>query len=826
MDKLIENIKKEKILTDSHDRYPVRFLFLPLSNLIEDYLFTLVNTLDLKIIKISDYLPTDKWKTWESLYTKLEKEILETSKDLIFVGFSEYLRLCPSEQFEVIFTNLIGLENSFENKSKKRRCYFMMHSFETLFKTYVKENHHRNIFYDPILEGDSDGSCVKVCNFIFTNKNDNVEINSVKDFLNISVESKKYNFDQNIYVNSPTLLALANKHKEHLNENLFKISIIDSADSILLMKIIDAEKVIPVLKKYNLIEWFSNFISLESKKDKFDIFANNILKLNNDDDYEIIKSFKNANNLNSKEFIKAYCEIYKNTKKIYGFLAYMFDQENYSIGNFNEFVKQVYLSIGDIAIQQAFIDERLKTIKYCFTLDNTIDSPKELLSVYDILLNKYIRKNIYVPDFKDVTIKDCFYHDLCKTVDNDKLDSTLKSFSKEFVVGSLTSLSSNEKRIIIMMLMNGILDKNDAETLYPQLFGYLYYQSEAFIDNTTFISQYFKEYRKSKLQARPTKYLKEYFDSIIPSKFLDFYNDNNIENINNNYNASKVFVLDGVGAEYLNALSYFLEIKHGIKLTHCSYCKSFLPTTTDINKQIIESIIPNIIWKSSFDMDVIHGDFYNLDKNLEKALTILEKIVDDIIAESNGGSFLIIADHGCTASHKIFQVTKKYSFANSEHEGRCCEIQNNTKIDESNDYVIYKDTNSKDWVLSLKATSLWNTPSHEAHGGATIEEVIIPYIYFGNGKTEDEPIITMIKNTISGIDRTIVFSLTPSTTNYEVTIIEQTGVKTIPEFSNGIYTAKLNSGKAQEITIIINNKYKNKITVKNNSGMNNGGFIL
>ena len=150
-DELLANIQFEKNKGDSHDRYPIRFLFFPLSSDLSLYLLKLVNKLSLKIKKISDYFPEDKWLTWENIYDKIEKEIANSDSDILFIGLSEYLRFESRQSVESIFVNLIGMENTFDNRRGKRRAYFLMDSFESLFSNFVIENHHRNIFYNPWL---------------------------------------------------------------------------------------------------------------------------------------------------------------------------------------------------------------------------------------------------------------------------------------------------------------------------------------------------------------------------------------------------------------------------------------------------------------------------------------------------------------------------------------------------------------------------------------------------------------------------------------------------------------------------------------------------
>ena len=821
MDELIQNILKEKTLTDSHDRYPVRFIFLPLSSDVENYVFNLNSHLKTNLVPLSSMFPSDRWATWETIYAKIEKKIYQSDEDLIFIGLSEYLRFVSRSQLETIFMNLIGLENDNKSKKQKRRAYFVMHGFETLFSKYVQENHHRNIFYNPIIEGQSNCNKIHSVTLVMSKKaqqNENI-ITTVNNYLDIPVKSKSYDFDKPIVVLSETLISLSKKQNELSNDQLFNVLVLDDPLSLLKAKITDLNPDSIVFKDEELIDYISNRISISSSQKKYEEVVKEILSLSNATLCALLEKFNITHDSILVRIIKSFFQ-YKSKEEGFAYVNYLF--ENKDISTFKELVKQTYISLQDIAVQEAFYKQRIDLINLFPSIDKDIDAPNELITVININLSNYLKNHI--PMFgTEVSIEQAFYYDLRQSLNIDLLNATLESFKNEFLLKNITSVTSNEKRIIIMLLINGLLNSEDLETLYPQLFGYMYYEPINYDQVEENISHYLREYRKSKLQKRPTDYLKKYMDDVLPSEFLKLYNDSKLTNVNNEYNADKIYVLDGVGAEYLGLISYIFEKKHNIVLTSCTYRKALLPTITEVNRQVIDKLNPKPIWKSTFDEEIIHGDFYKTDRNVEKALTLLEKIVDDILADSNGSSFLIIADHGSTVAHKIFNVSKKYQFDKSEHEGRCCDVTG-TVVEETNDYLIYKDRNSKDWILALTGTSLYNTPKHEAHGGATIEEAIVPYIFYEGTVKKPETVITMIKDTVNGLNKTIVFTIEPKG-SHSVLIKEQTGNDCVPEFSNDVYTATLSVGKAQTIKIYVDNKLIKELQVKSSSGINNGGIF-
>ena len=821
MDELIQNILKEKALTDSHDRYPVRFIFLPLSSDVENYVFNLNSNLKTNLVPLSSFFPQDRWATWETIYSKIESKIYQSDEDLIFLGLSEYLRFVNYSQLETIFMNLIGLENDNKSKKAKRRAYFVMHGFETLFSKYVQENHHRNIFYNPIIDGQSSCNRIQNITLVMSKKAQQKEnvINTVTDYLDLSVKSNSYDFKKPIIVLSETMISLSKKQNRLSNDQLFNVLVLDDPLSLMKAKIIDLESESLVFKDKDLIDYISNTISISSPQKTYEEVVKDVLSLSDISLLKLMQKFSVTHDSILVRIIKSFVE-YKRKETGFAYINYLF--ENKDISSFGELVKQTYISLQDIAVQEAFYNQRIDLINLFPSIDKEIDAPNELISVININLSNYLKNHI--PMFNaNVSIEQTFYYDLKQSLNSDLLNSTLRSFKNDFLLNNITSVTSNEKRIVIMLLINGLLDSDDVEKIYPQLFGYMYYEPINYEKVEENISNYLKEYKQSKLQKKPTDYLRKYMENIIPSEFLKLYNDSKLTNVNNEYNADKIYVLDGVGAEYLGLISYIFEKKHKIVLTKCTYRKALLPTITEVNKQVIDKLNPAPIWKSSFDDEIIHGDFYKTDRNIEKALTLLEKIVDDILADSNGSSFLIIADHGSTVAHKIFNVSKKYQFDKSEHEGRCCDITGSV-VEESKDYLVYKDRNSKDWVLALTGTSLYNTPKHEAHGGATIEEAIVPYIYYEGTVKKPETTVTMIKDTVDGLNKTIVFTIDPKGT-HTVLIKEQTGNDCTPEFSNGVYTATLSVGRAQLIKIYVDNKLIKELKIKSSSGINNGGIF-
>lgn len=826
-DELFNNIVSDKNKRDSCDRYPVRFLFFSLSNNLIKYILDLAQRLSINIKKISDYFSENKWATWEFLFSKIEEDIAKSSTDIIFLGLSEFLRFESINSLESIFINLIGIENTYNNKINKRRVYFVMDSFEKLFSAFAldKNHHHRNIFYDPIIHGNSTGIISEkknpelVISIVISGKQ-NV-IKTVREYLDLSANSDSIDFDKKIYCVSNTIYNLSKKNTEFLEDSLFPYFVIDN--KLLILK----NKIIGLIVSEQLSEEFVDYLSANIDMDDipvtFDSFIKEKLELEDISIETLLYKYFSIKDENEKKLIKLAFKLLGENDKGFAYLNHLFS--NYKIDTKNEFITQLYLC-NDLFVENVGFDERKTIINLIAKKDEKIIAPEALIELYNTALTKVIKNNVYFDSSFNASIKDVNKVLLTKGISEEKIKEIYIQYKKSFIEKFLTSKSIIERRIIILLASNFVFSNSELEKYYPELYGYLLYKSE-FKKNYAILDDYFIEYKKSKIANSPTEKLKKYYNNLTSESFLNFYNSNDFDNVNNIVNANNIFVFDGVGAEYLSLITYLLEKKYEKKLKVVDYKKALIPTVTETNKQLINTLKPEPYWKQEFDSEIIHGEFYSVERNVEKAITLIDKMINQIIEESNGQSFIIIADHGSTVSHKIFGTTKKYDFfPEAEHDGRCCHIFKKENIKCSNDYVQYTDRTGKNWIISITPTSLNNTAKYEAHGGGTIEEIFVPYIYYSTSYEEEKYDINIIKKQVSGIDKSLKFIVSPYVDAEQITIIEETGAISKPFISDGVYICNLSVGKTQKVVIRINNTDEN-VMVTNSSGINSnkGGFF-
>ncbi|MCI8964028.1 MAG: BREX-4 system phosphatase PglZ [Eubacterium sp.] len=407
--------------------------------------------------------------------------------------------------------------------------------------------------------------------------------------------------------------------------------------------------------------------------------------------------------------------------------------------------------------------------------------------------------NIVIDDFTKFDIENIEFDNLEA---KSRFINRLQTYFRGFFLDSFSGFSDVEKELIINFVRNGIIEYEEVKEVYPSLYAYIGKNYYSKMDND-WLTNYLKEYRISKLCNKDTNKLKEMVGEYNSSddNFYKWYFSLTKQDVYiRNNSGCPVYVLDGVGAEYVPYLEYLLK-KNNYKVKECNCASSSLPSITSVNSNKIKNYHK---WIRDFDKHVIHDEIYYCAHNIQKSLTVLERIIETIVAEQMGEEFIITADHGATARARWTKPVKKYSFLNSDHEGRCCKA-NGMIVDKSQDYLIYEDVDQ--WIISLRDISLNNNPKYEDHGGATIEEVVVPYIHATANDTEDELIeytVTPFKISVDGLNKNISFSISPKPDCVE--LFEQNGNRCEVEYVDDMWNSCLSSGKQQTVRLRVDQK--------------------
>ena len=265
--------------------------------------------------------------------------------------------------------------------------------------------------------------------------------------------------------------------------------------------------------------------------------------------------------------------------------------------------------------------------------------------------------------------------------------------------------------------------------VYPDLATYL--EAYSFPGNT-WLDAYFTEYRYSKVLNRISPELREMaqqqavnhdFLKLLPRIAV-------VDSIPKD--GTFLFFVDAMGVEFIPYIVQKCR-KYDLKLTvTVSHCE--LPSLTRCNKDFFESYPPEQRAKVSELDDIIHHGKENYDYQVTKTpLHLIREleIIDEVLRNArtrllsgNSTRVLLVADHGTTRmaviNEHIIDIDVNSKGTNG---GRVCEYTEAVKsvpcaIPEGSYYIL----------ASYDRFKGGQPANVEAHGGATLEEVVVPVI--------------------------------------------------------------------------------------------------
>ncbi|MDE6433413.1 MAG: BREX-4 system phosphatase PglZ [Lachnospiraceae bacterium] len=782
---------KEKIEMDlerngSYDRFPVRFLSVRYDDKTSDTLIQLKKQLkDIELFDIKDLLPhEDAWITPQQLKSELDN--LGSTKSFMVVGFSEYARFLSKEELNTLVISLLEIENS---KNLKRRIYLICFALYSHISKVINM-HHRIANYNPLLN-EVDIEDLPHIFFIQDSLNVDNGSNEVKN----STEWFGMWRNSNIEPKKPIICsskALNYFYEQASPDNVYNIQCLETYQDVL--------------------KYMYSVGNLHMYKKDPNGFCSKLIALINAGEgsvTDIILSKVNVQCINASN-------IYWLWKQNDIFMRWL--MQNYVLIKFsdNVYLYKVMLSLEDLSDREflekmygiifeyrdvSLAEERKQILESIRKIEKDIDFSERMESYYKKIVTGIVCKKSTI----SVEINDF-------TLSNDSLTGKrdqLKEIIGVELVPYLTCFSKYERQLALRLYSVGLITADQIKNIYPNLWYYLNdvnkkLMPESFVEKC---NQYFETYKRLRLTQLAAK---EY--NVELSKwngdedaFYGWYFNGQIEYpeiyLKKIGFKGNVYVLDGVGAEFLGFLLRLLEEK-GYSTELSSYCKCHLPSITMVAKEYYPS---EYKWISDYDTQVVHGEIYYHIQNVEKALRIIENLVEQIVS-SEENEFAITADHGATAGHKIDKKDKKYNFKESQHDGRCYYDKDRQHLESSKDYVVYDDEAGRQWVISLNQQSLYNNSKYAVHGGATPEEILVPVII---AKKNEQGIIYYVVRpvnlNISGLNKSIMVEINPVPKNEKVYLKAKDGTDVEMTLDNNtdIWTGELERGIEQDLTISI-----------------------
>lgn len=313
---------------------------------------------------------------------------------------------------------------------------------------------------------------------------------------------------------------------------------------------------------------------------------------------------------------------------------------------------------------------------------------------------------------------------------------------------------------------------NHVQEYFPDLAGYLTpFETLPIKLEQPWVSEYFNQFRSAKIKDVLTDCVKAMVleRNASEQSFYDWYyafNESHgilsdIEH-NGSYPIDKIYWVDGLGAEFIPYILYLLDQSStGYEAVHTEVGRTTIPSNTHINSFDVDN--SRIFKKSALD-ELAHEGHYQKYRTFIQELKTVKEIIESILNDNKVGkhTIAIVSDHGLSSMSRNCESLKLDS--KTKHEGRYVLLESNSEIVSDVNFVIHdNERDGKKYKVALCHASLGKKPTHEVHGGATPEEVLVPFIVITNDDlAKPQNYVVKIQNaTIPVSDKKLKFTIMP-----------------------------------------------------------------
>lgn len=388
------------------------------------------------------------------------------------------------------------------------------------------------------------------------------------------------------------------------------------------------------------------------------------------------------------------------------------------------------------------------------------------MQVFGVGTNKYVTRIISHTDSVDLferslydellDIKyddpmfDAFYAERMKILDNipenlpyiDDYCDQIGRYEK-YAIHYLTSISERERYEFVKCMSVYDYSQEEISKILKNGFYDIYCYMQPFIFdilNTKLpdtdkslrndLTDYFMQYKKQKLTNRIyTDFINKVDNYAVERPFMKLQPRSSIVS-KMEKDKTGFFFFDALGVEYLA----FIQIKcerYGL-ISEFSIGRCELPSITSMNKEF-ENTCPNVKKISDLDELKHHSMIYDytscpypihLFRELEIIDTELRRIQNHL-AQGIIEKAVILSDHGASRLAVLYGKEVSSNIELTEkgiHSGRCCKIGKNPNLPQ----VSYEDGYAI--LANYERFKGGRAANLEVHGGATLEEVLVPII--------------------------------------------------------------------------------------------------
>ena len=293
----------------------------------------------------------------------------------------------------------------------------------------------------------------------------------------------------------------------------------------------------------------------------------------------------------------------------------------------------------------------------------------------------------------------------------------------------LTDNTAQERRAMIEAAQGKEKIPDVFKRNYPAMSDYLtdYDSGDAEITN------YFRQYKKIKLCNVDDENFKSRVRELATQRPYNKF-ETRQKILDGADKTAKLYWLDALGVEflsYIKARSTQLELFTTIKIARAE-----LPTLTAQNKNFYDDWRGDKFNKNQ-QLDELKHTPENFDADgkcsaptyLDDELAIIDAALDEIknsLANNHAAKIILTSDHAASRLAVMFGRENKFKMNSAgEHSGRCCPIN---ALDEKPNCATEE---NGWWVLAnYDKFAGGRLSSVEVHGGATLEEILVPVIEF------------------------------------------------------------------------------------------------
>lgn len=295
----------------------------------------------------------------------------------------------------------------------------------------------------------------------------------------------------------------------------------------------------------------------------------------------------------------------------------------------------------------------------------------------------------------------------------------------------LTDCSELERNLIIKWIVDNKCLPEHLGLIYPALSQYLskYNFRCKYGDRFT---TYFDAYRHCKILNDPSA---DFISSVEmlatstshPYDSLDYRES--IINKNRNEDTHLIWV-DALGVEFLSYIQHLIN-QYNLN-SETNICRAYLPSITEYNCQFYDDwqyskekviILDNLLHDGSSDLTL---DGLKYPYHLPTELIIIDEVLSKIASLLNQGEYrkvILTSDHGASRFARIHDGRTVSMPKHGKKSGRCCEVSHGdfhipTAILENDHYS----------MSNYDRFQFGNKQGVELHGGATLEEILVPVI--------------------------------------------------------------------------------------------------